>query len=521
MKSILALQNGSDIRGVAIEGIEGQDVNLTADIVADIAESFVIWLSNKLSKDASSLKISIGRDSRITGELLQNAAIGRLHHIIHAVYDCSLASTPSMFMSTQFEQMDCDGAIMLTASHLPFNRNGMKFFTKEGGLGKKDIRQILELCSEKKSFSSNKDSYKKNNPHGSKLHDFKLLSLYSEYLVNYIRSEVKHPTNFEQPLSGLKIIVDAGNGAGGFFADKVLKPLGADITGSQFLEPDGHFPNHIPNPENDEAMAAIQKATIDTKADLGIIFDTDVDRAAIVDKSGNIINRNRLIALLSAIILEEYPHTTIVTDSVTSDGLSSFIQKHGGHHHRFKRGYKNVIDESIRLNEEGTHSALAIETSGHGALKDNYFLDDGAFLVTKILVALSKKHAQGETLTDCLKDLDEPAESAEIRIPILSENFVESASPVLEAFEKFSTVYTDYEKVTPNYEGVRLSANTENRSGWFLIRLSLHDPILPLQIEANKKSNLKEIAQDIYNFLLQLTESQNIQLDLSVFKPYV
>ena len=132
---------------------------------------------------------------------------------------------------------------------------------------------------------------------------------------------------------------------------KVLEPLGADTSGSQFLEPDGSFPNHIPNPENEEAMHASTRAVLNSKADIGLIFDTDVDRAGAVDSTGREINRNRLIALISAILLEETPGATIVTDSITSSGLKLFIQnKLGGKHHRFKRGYKNVINEAIRLN---------------------------------------------------------------------------------------------------------------------------------------------------------------------------
>ena len=144
------------------------------------------------------------------------------------------------------------------------------------------------------------------------------------------------------PLDGLKIIVDAGNGAGGFFADKVLKKLGADTSGSQYLNPDGNFPNHIPNPENEEAMQSICEAVKRNKADLGIIFDTDVDRSAVVDKNGNPINRNSLIALISAVILKEHPGSTIVTDSITSDGLTKFIEKNlKGKHHRILQPTEN------------------------------------------------------------------------------------------------------------------------------------------------------------------------------------
>ena len=178
--------------------------------------------------------------------------------------------------------------------------------------------------------------------------------------------------------------MDAGNGAGGFFADKVLEVLGADTNGSQFLDPDGTFPNHIPNPEDKEAMESICDAVIKKNADLGIIFDTDVDRAAVVDRFGRDINRNRIIALISAIVLGERKGATIVTDSITSEGLKKFIEEDlGGVHHRFKRGYKNVINEAIRLNEEGTYTPVAIETSGHCALMENYFLDDGAYLIAR------------------------------------------------------------------------------------------------------------------------------------------
>jgi phosphomannomutase len=204
----------------------------------------------------------------------------------------------------------------------------------------------------------------------------------------------------------------------------VLEPLGAVTRGSQFLEPDGMFPNHIPNPEDKKAMESITKAVLEQKADLGIIFDTDVDRAAAVDSSGRELNRNRLIALMAAIVLAEHPGTTVVTDSVTSDGLTTFIEgKLGGKHHRFKRGYKNVIDEGIRLNTIGEEAHLAIETSGHGALKENHWLDDGAYLMVKLLIKLAAAKASGEghgsqVLSDLIGELKEADITTELRFKI-------------------------------------------------------------------------------------------------------
>ncbi|KAL8538594.1 hypothetical protein ACS0TY_000565 [Phlomoides rotata] len=350
--SFLKLQNGSDIRGVAVDGVEGEPINLTEPVTEAIAAAFVAWLLDRKKPVASRrLKVSIGHDSRISAQKLQDAVSRGLFGAGIDVIQYGLASTPAMFNSTLTKNEDflcpADGSIMITASHLPYNRNGFKFFTDAGGLGKVDIKDILERAADiYKNFTDEglRDT-ERRAAQSVKRVDY--MTVYTSDLVEAVR---KAAGNIEKPLEGFHIIVDAGNGAGGFFAGKVLEPLGAITSGSQFLQPDGLFPNHIPNPEDKEAMKAITQAVLDNKADLGIIFDTDVDRSAAVDSSGREFNRNRLIALVSAIVLEEHPGTTIVTDSVTSDGLTTFIEKKlGGRHHRFKRGYKNVIDEAIRL----------------------------------------------------------------------------------------------------------------------------------------------------------------------------
>src|SRR5699024_962662 len=107
--------------------------------------------------------------------------------------------------------------------------------------------------------------------------------------------------------------------------------------------------------------------------------DTDVDRSALVDRNGMTLNRNNLIAVISAILIKENPGTTIVTNSTTTDHLKDFIEKLGGKQDRYLTGYRNVINRALALNEKGIATSLAIETSGHAALKENYFLDDGAY----------------------------------------------------------------------------------------------------------------------------------------------
>jgi len=318
------------------------------------------------------------------------------------------------------------------------------------------------------------------------------------------------------PLAGFRIVVDAGNGAGGFYAEKVLQPLGADTTGSRYLDPDGSFPNHIPNPEDKTAMQSITEAVLQAKADFGIIFDTDVDRAGAVLSDGSELNRNRIIAMLSAILLREHPGTTIVTDSITSSGLAAFIAEKGGIHHRFKRGYKNVINESIRLNNAGQDSQLAIETSGHGALKENYFLDDGAYLVTKLLIELARSRKHGYTLQSLIATLQEPCESQEFRMNILLEDFKSYGQKVIADLTDYAENQEGWTIAPNNYEGIRVNMDANHGDGWFLLRLSLHDPLLPLNIESNTKGGVKQIAEELYQFL-----KEQSHLDLTALQTFL
>lgn len=482
------LQNGSDIRGVALEGVPGENPNITPEVTSIIAKAFIKWLVKRTKADLVS--IAIGMDSRLSGPMLKQAFIDGAVETGITIYDCGLASTPAMFMTTVDKKLAVTGGVMITASHLPFNRNGIKFFTKDGGLEKADIAEILDIA--------NRGELPVDRA-GGKCVEYDFMARYKAHLVEYIRSEVK-ADSFRRPLDGLLIIVDAGNGTGGFFVD-VLEELGANTTGSQFTEPDGHFPNHIPNPEDRKAMASVCQAVVKNNADLGIIFDTDVDRSAIVLRKGEPINRNSLIALIAAIMLKEHPGSTIVTDSVTSDGLAEFIIQHGGKHHRFKRGYKNVIDEGIRLNKSGEECWLAIETSGHCALRENFFLDDGAFLVAKLIVQAARMRKDGKELQDLISSLRQPAESVEVRFKVNADDVAEYGQAVLDRVSTVAPTIDGWKVVCPNYEGVRISCTNEDEQGWFLLRKSLHDPVLPLNIESDLNGGVEVIRQKLLEVL--------------------
>ena len=479
MSDLMKLQNGSDIRGVAVEGVDGENVNLTPENCRKIGCAYVSWLAKKLDVDAEALRIGVGRDSRITGPDLADALMEGMLSAGASVTDCGMATTPAMFMSIVFPESNFNGSAMITASHLPFNRNGIKFFDDDGGLEHEDITEILNLAGLLNPAKVNFDVAKLD-----------LITIYADYLRNKIADSLK--ALGEKPLSGLHIVVDSGNGASGFFVDKILSPLGADTSGSQFLEPDGMFPNHIPNPENKAAMEAIRSAVLNNKADLGLIFDTDVDRMSAVLSDGSEVNRDSIIAMIAAILAPDYPGSTIITDSVTSDRLTYFLEKELGLKHLcYMRGYKNVINKQKELNAQGITAPLAMETSGHGALKDNYYLDDGAFLAVKMVIALAKAAKEGKKLDSLIEKLPPLVEEGEFRFKINCEDFKDYGNKVLEEF-KARAKAKGYE-MPQSYEGIRLSFKGEDIQGWMLLRLSLHDPVMPLNIEGSRKGDLQKL----------------------------
>ncbi len=482
-------KSGTDIRGVAIDGVAGEPLDMTDDVVSTMARAFAAWLADKAGKAVRDLHISVGRDSRLSGPRLRDAVCRGLTQSGVTVYDCGLASTPAMFMSTL--DLPCDGAIQLTASHHPFHRNGLKFFRPTGGLEGSDIAEILALC-EQGAF---------DDAPGGEIVIADYMPRYAKRLRDMICEGV-NAANYDKPLEGFKIVVDAGNGAGGFYATDVLYLLGADIEGSQFLEPDGRFPNHIPNPEDADAMRSVCEATLRAKADLGVIFDTDVDRAGCVGADGREINRNRLVALAAAIALENAPAgSVVVTDSVTSDGLKVFIEETlGGKHCRFKRGYKNVINEAVRLCELGQNAPLAIETSGHAALRENYFLDDGAYLITRIIIKAAKLRQEGKTLDDLIAALQEPVEGKELRFQIKESDFRSYGTDVLTKLEAFASE-NGWKVADDSAEGVRISFGADEGDGWALLRLSVHDPVMPMNIESNREGGCRLIAAKLRCFM--------------------
>ncbi|XP_023886356.2 uncharacterized protein LOC111998489 isoform X1 [Quercus suber] len=539
IEKIRRLQNGSDVRGVALEGEKGRKVDLAPPAVEAIAESFGEWVTTGLEKESvEDVRVSLGRDPRVSGASLSVAVFAGLSKAGCSVFDMGLATTPACFMSTLLPPFAYHASIMMTASHLPYTRNGLKFFTRKGGLTSPEVEEICDIAARKYANRLTKVSTMLTIPPAR----VNFMSNYAKHLRDIIKERVNHPLHYDTPLQGFKIIVNAGNGSGGFFTWDVLDKLGADTFGSLHLNPDGMFPNHIPNPEDKIAMALTRDAVLQNTADLGIVFDTDVDRSGVVDNKGNPINGDKLIALMSAIVLREHPETTIVTDARTSMALTRFIVNRGGHHCLYRVGYRNVIDKGVQLNEDGIEAHLMMETSGHGALKENHFLDDGAYMVVKIIIEMVRMKLAGsdDGIGSLIKDLEEPSESVELRMNIISEPRDAKALGV-QAIETFRTYIEEGQlkgweldscgdcwvsegclvdsndtpaAIDAHMYRVKVSDEEHGEHGWVHIRQSIHNPNIAVNMQSVVPGGCQSMAIDLRDKFL-MASGMNRILDVS------
>ena len=263
------------------------------------------------------------------------------------------------------------------------------------------------------------------------------------------------------------------------------------------------------------------KRVKESKSHLGLIFDTDVDRASAVDENGKEIAQNGIVALAAALIAKEYPGTTVVTDSVTSNELTAFItDKLGLKHLRYRRGYRNVIGKAMELDASGVDSQLAIETSGHAAFKQNYYLDDGAYLATLIVIKTAELFAEGKGLSTVISDLKEPEESLEFRLPfnqdvLTAQNleFSVCGDSIIQELSASANLPKNASLAEPNYEGVRIIFHDEDKKGWLLLRKSLHDPIMPLNVESIVPGGCKRIIDSVLPVLKKHAELDTSMLE--------
>jgi len=295
------------------------------------------------------------------------------------------------------------------------------------------------------------------------------------------------------------------------------------VSGSIGIKPDPKFPYGVPNPEEREMVQRTISRCEEVNADIGIMLDTDADRGGFVIprtvipseqicKDYEPLNRNRLIALLSVIFSSASPGCSIVTDSVTSEGLEMFLEETLGLKHvRFLKGYANVINKAKEITESGSAVAeMAIETSGHCAMRENGYLDDGTYTAVKVIGLLARIRRSREmqentnlnvplSLLDLISELKEMPVVDELRMRVQNNSLAATEEIFREICERLEAKCEESSETSwaldrKNLEGVRIRvrSNDEKEGTFFMLRKSLHDPVLSVQVEASSKEQCQK-----------------------------
>src|SRR5581483_10178870 len=273
----------------------------------------------------------------------------------------------------------------------------------------------------------------------------------------------------------LKVIVDSGNGMGGYVAVPIYRQLGCDVI-DLFTEPDSRFPNHHPDPTVVENMRFAVDAVKEHKADLAIAFDGDADRIGVVDEHGRIIWGDQLMIIYARSILKKNPGATFIAEVKCSQTLFDDIKKHGGKPIMWKVGHSLI---KAKMKETG--AALAGEMSGHQFFADRYFgYDDAPYAGARLLEILSNTD---QPLSALISDLPPTVNTPEIRVDCPDDKKFDVVKQLTDEFRKTNEVI--------DIDGARILFE----HGWGLIRSSNTQPVLVLRFEADNQQHLDEMRQ--------------------------
>ena len=399
-------------------------------------------------------KILIGYDDRKSSpEVLDSLSRGITDRGVD-VHKMGYATTPMVYFATA--KYNYKGSVMITASHNPPEYNGLKI-SRENALpvGYDSGLRELEEMIENKEVEPVKEAKKGKIIEKDYKDDY--INFYQSYLPD---------------LSNLNLAIDASNGMTAFILDDILgdKPL------YLYNEVDGTFPNHSPNPFEEENRQDIKKAVMENDVDLGMIFDGDGDRVMFLDENGDFISPDLITALLAEYYIKNDRGKDILYDIRTSRSVKEHVEKLGGRSHMWKVGHAYA---KLKLRE--IDGICGGELAGHYYFKDFFYCDSGMLTALIVLNVMEEIKKEGKTISELIAELDNYYSSGEINFEIENKN---------EMMEKVKDHF--YKKEEPlefyDFDGYRL----EYENWWFNIRPSNTEPYLRLVVEASSKELLKE-----------------------------
>lgn len=432
-----------DIRGVV-------DKTLTDEIVYNIGLAIG---SEAFARGQQT--IIVGRDGRISGERYSNALCNGLCAAGRDVIDIGQVPTPVVYFATHY--LNTGSGVMVTGSHNPSDYNGLKIVLKGETLAERDI-QALRRRIETNDFT-----------HGSgSLHRQDVVADYIARIVSDVRL-----------VRPLKVVIDCGNGIAGAVAPVLLRTLGCELI-ELYCEVDGHFPNHHPDPSQLDNLRDLIGAVTKNKADLGLAFDGDADRIALVDGNGKVIWPDRQMMLYAKDVLARNPGATIIFDVKCSRHLAKYITKHGGQPLMWKTGHS-----LIKRKMKETGALLAGEMSGHIFFNERWFgFDDGIYTAARLLEILTLER---RSVAEVFQSLPDAVCTPELRVDLAEGQQGIFMSRLLEM-----TKTNIKGAVMTTIDGLR----ADFEDGWGLVRASNTTPSLILRFEANTEAALKRIKHE-------------------------
>ena len=430
-----------DIRGIAGESI-------TEEVVERIGKAY-----GSMIAEAGGTEVSVGYDCRKSSPSFRDALCQGINSTGVDVIDIGMVTTPMVYFSTFASGVD--GGVMVTASHNPSQYNGLKLCVGQNSLFGEGIQEIRKSV-EKGNFKTGKGKTRQTD----------ITEQYLEF--------------FEQNLDikpGIKVAADGGNGTAGVACPQILRRFGCELH-ELYMDPDGDFPNHHPDPTVEENLSEIKKKVVEAGLDVGLAFDGDADRIGIIDERGNSMSGDMLLLVYSLDLLKTNPGATIIGDVKCSGNLFAKIQEAGGNPIMWKTGHSVIKDKMKKENAE-----LGGEMSGHIFFKNRFFgYDDALYAGLRFLEILSKT---GKKASELLSGLPKTFATPEIRIDCPDEIKFQVTEAVKKKLGEKNEVI--------DIDGVRV----EYPDGWGLLRASNTQPALVLRFEAQTESRLAEIRETV------------------------
>jgi len=439
-------------RAYDVRGRVGADIN--PEVFEQVGRAY-----GTLIRRRGGAVIAVGRDNRESSDGLARGFIAGTRATGCDVVDIGTVTTPMLYFATAHWKLD--GGANITGSHNPIEYNGVKMVHRGAGPLTEEEIQSLRTIAEGGDVERGEGRLTARSPR-------------DEYF-DTIASLVHLP----RPL---RIVVDAGNGIAGTYAPPLLRRLGCQII-ELYCDSDGHFPHHLPDPEDPNNVVELQARVVREGADLGLAYDGDADRVGVVDERGRRHEADLILALLARDLLTRHPGAKIVFDVKSSQVLIDDIKRHGGVPVMWKTGH-SFLKRKMREDK----ILLGGEVSGHMFFAEGYYgVDDGILASCKFVEIAARGTGPVSALFDSVPHLHA---TPELKAPCSdAEKFKVIDALARDLKQRYETIDIDGARVM--FPG----------GGWGLVRASNTNPYLTLRFEAKTEREIEDMKRVIYDAL--------------------